>query len=156
MNTGECSVCSYRYSLMFFSYPTCTSPTKKPASGDIIPPSQSLHLFPLLHTHFSLCLVYQVAIFHYFKHNIRYIQSKTLVQFTSVICTPSPSCLENTGFSGIHICVMRHFSSSPRKPSKKRVPPLRKLPPHKLYPQQNHRHATACLLAPILFSALIS
>ena len=44
---------------------------------------QSFHFFPLIHTHFSLCLVYQVAIFHHFKHNIRYIQSKTLVQFTS-------------------------------------------------------------------------
>ena len=39
--------------------------------------------FPLLHTHFSPCFVYSVAIFHYFKHNIRYIQSKTIVQFTS-------------------------------------------------------------------------
>ena len=44
---------------------------------------QSLHLFPLLlHTHFSLCLVYQVAIFHHFKHNIHYAQPKPLPQFT--------------------------------------------------------------------------
>ena len=36
---------------------------------------------PLLHTHFALFFVYQVAILHYFLHSIRYIQPKTLVHF---------------------------------------------------------------------------
>ena len=44
---------------------------------------QSLHLFLLLHTHFFLCFVYSVTIFHYFQHNTRYAQAKPLHQFTS-------------------------------------------------------------------------
>ena len=68
--------------IVHFLLPPCSFPTKKPASVDIIPPCQSLHLFPLLDTHFSLCLVYQVAIFHHFKHNIHYAQPKPLPQFT--------------------------------------------------------------------------
>ena len=44
---------------------------------------------------------------------------------SSVICTPSPSCLENTGFSGIHICVMCTLSQSPPDSPKSRRYPCR-------------------------------
>lgn len=37
---------------------------------------QSLHLFLLLHTHFFLCFVYSVTIFHYFQHDTRYTRLK--------------------------------------------------------------------------------